>query len=105
MEITLVVLAVLLAAAGLGLVVLFRARDSAVRAQHAAERELDVAREKLSEAENRRGDFETLRRESLQAAQAAMHKTALDLSSKLLEDHKRENAESKKQSEERIEPL
>ena len=82
MDITLIVLAALLAVSGLGLIALFRARDSAIRAQHAAERELAVAREKLSEAENRRGDFETLRRESLQAAQAAMHKTALDLSSK-----------------------
>jgi DNA recombination protein RmuC len=95
MEIALIILTVLLAVAVFGLVALSRARDSAIRAQHAAERELDVAREKLSEAENRRGDFETLRRESLQAAQAAMHKTALDLSSKLLEDHKRENAEAK----------
>ncbi len=93
---------VLLAVMAVGLVWLFLARDSAIRARHAAERELDVAREKLSEAENRRGDFETLRRESLQAAQAAMHKTALDLSSKLLEDHKRENAESKKDTEARL---
>lgn len=93
---------VLLAVMAVGLVWLFLARNSAIRARHAAERELDVAREKLSEAENRRGDFETLRRESLQAAQAAMHKTALDLSSKLLEDHKRENAESKKDTEARL---
>jgi DNA recombination protein RmuC len=105
MDITLIVLAALLAVSGLGLIALFRARDSAMRAQHAAERELAVAREKLSEAENRRGDFETLRRESLQAAQAAMHKTALDLSSKLLEDHKRENAESKKDAETRLAAL
>jgi len=102
MVIALIVLTALLAASFLGLIVLFRARDSAIRAQHAAERELDVAREKLSEAENRRGDFETLRRESLQAAQAAMHKTALDLSSKLLDDHKRESAEATKEAEARV---
>src|SRR5208282_1464214 len=97
--IALILLIVVLA---VGLVWLFLARDSAVRAQHAAERELDVAREKLSEAENRHGDFETLRQEHLQATQAALHKTALDLSSKLLEDHKRENAESKKDAEARV---
>jgi len=99
MDIALILLIVVLAA---GLVWLFLARDSAVRAQHAAERELAVAREKLSEAENRHGDFETLRQEHLQATQAALHKTALDLSSKLLEDHKRENAESKKDAEARV---
>lgn len=99
MDTALILVIVVLAAA---LVWLFLARDSAIKAQHAAERELDVARERLSEAENRRGDFEALRRESLQAAQAAMHKTALDLSSKLLEDHKRENAETKKESEARV---
>ena len=81
MDIALYVLLALMAA---GLVGLFLARDSAVKAQHQAERELAVALQKLAEAENRRGDFETLRRESLQAAQAAMHKTALDLSSRRL---------------------
>ncbi len=99
MDIALILLVVVLAA---GLVWLFLARDSAVKAQHAAERELAVARQKLSEAENRHGDFEALRRESLQAAQAAMHKTALDLSSKLLDDHKRESAEATKEAEARV---
>jgi len=98
MEITLIVLVALLAAAGLGLVVLFRARDSAVKAQHEAERELAVARQKLSEAENRHGDFEALRRESLQAAQAAMLQTAQALSSKLLDDHKRETTAAKEET-------
>jgi hypothetical protein len=77
-----IALYVLLALMAVCLVWLFLARDSALKAQAKAERELAVAQQKLAEADNRRGDFEALRRESLQAAQAAMHKTALDLSSK-----------------------
>ena len=100
-----IALSVLLAVLAVGLLALFRARDSAVKAQHAAERELAVTYEKLSEAENRRGDFETLRRESLQAAQAAMLETAQVVSSKLLDDHKRESAEVKKESEARLKEL
>ena len=100
-----IALSVLLAVLAVGLIWLFRARDSAIKAQHAAERELAVAREKLNEAENRRGDFETLRRESLQAAQAAMLETAQVVSSKLLDDHKRESAEVKKVSEARLKEL
>jgi DNA recombination protein RmuC len=47
-------------------------------------------------------DFERLRQESLQAAQAAVLATAQQLSSKLLEDHKRENAEAKVEAEARV---
>ena len=100
-----IALSVLLVVLAVGLIWLFRARDSAVKAQHEAERELAVARERLSEAENRRSDFETLRRESLQAAQAAMLETAQVVSSKLLDDHKRESAEVKKESEARLKEL
>jgi DNA recombination protein RmuC len=71
-------------------------------ARVAAERELAVARQRLADGENRFGDFERLRAESLQAAQAAVLATAQQLSSKLLEDHKRENAEAKRDAEERV---
>ena len=71
-------------------------------ARVAAERELAVTRQRLADGENRLGDFERLRAESLQAAQAAVLATAQQLSSKLLEDHKRENAEAKKDAEERV---
>jgi DNA recombination protein RmuC len=71
-------------------------------ARVAAERELAVARQRFADGENRLGDFERLRAESLQAAQAAVLATAQQLSSKLLEDHKRENAEAKRDAEERV---
>lgn len=71
-------------------------------ARVAAERELAVARHRLADGENRLADFERLRAESLQAAQAAVLATAQQLSSKLLEDHKRENVEAKKEAEERV---
>jgi DNA recombination protein RmuC len=71
-------------------------------ARVAAERELALARQKLADHEHRVDDFERLKAESLQAAQAAVLATAQQLSSKLLEDHKRENAESKKDAEERV---
>src|SRR5665213_78875 len=99
MEIALILLALVLAAGCVGLVL---ARERAVKARHAAESELAVTREKLAEAANRLPDFERLRQDSLQAAQAAMHKTALDLSSKLLEDHKREAVAAKQASELRL---
>jgi DNA recombination protein RmuC len=72
------------------------------KARVAAERELAVARQRLADGENRLADFERLRAESLQAAQAAVLTTAQQLSSKLLEDHKRENVEAKKEAEERV---
>src|SRR5579875_377230 len=102
MEAVLIAVAALLAA---GCVWLAVARERAVRAQHAAERDLAVARQQLAEAQNRLPEFERLRQESLQAAQAAMLKTAQELSSKLLDDHKRENAEAKKQAEAQLKEL
>lgn len=74
----------------------------ATAARLAAEGELALARQRLAHEEARRHDFEHLRAESLQAAQAAVLTTAQQLSSKLIEDHKRENAEAKKDAEERV---
>jgi DNA recombination protein RmuC len=77
-------------------------RDAAQAARFAGERELAAARQQLADDAARRGDFDRLREESLQAAQAAVLATAQQLSSKLLEDHKRENVEAKKEAEERV---
>jgi DNA recombination protein RmuC len=74
----------------------------ATRARVAAEGELAVARQQLLAGAERFADFERLKQESLQAAQAAIFATAQQLSSKLLEDHKRESAEAKKEAEERV---
>ncbi len=73
-----------------------------VAARLAAERELATLRQQLLEGERRVGDFERLRAESLQAAQAAVLATAQQLSSKLIDDHRRESAEAKLDGEERV---
>src|SRR5579875_2370983 len=83
-------------------VVLTAERDAATEARVAAERSLAAVREQLAAAEARMVDFERLRQESLQAAQAAVLETAQQLSSKLLDDHKRESAEATKEAEERV---
>ena len=76
------------------------ARSAAARL--AAEREAAALRQQLLDGERRIADFERLRAESLQAAQAAVLATAQQVSSKLIEDHKRENAEAKQEAEERV---
>ncbi|HEY0525309.1 MAG TPA: DNA recombination protein RmuC, partial [Stellaceae bacterium] len=79
-----------------------RERDAAVAAQTAAERERAVAVQRLADMEMRIADFERLKSESLKAAQAAILGTAQQLSSKLIEDHRRESAEAKKQGEAKL---
>jgi DNA recombination protein RmuC len=70
-----------------------------------AERELAVARVLLAQADRRATDYERLKQELMQSAQAAVLKPAQDLSSKLLEDHKRENEAAKKAAEARLKEL
>lgn len=74
------------------------ARDEARQAQ----REAALRAQQLDEIEKRLADWETAKTESLQAARAAVLSTATELSSKLLEDHKRETAEARKEAEERV---
>lgn len=99
MEMTLAALTLAMLLVAVALAVLLA---RALAARLAAERELAAARQQLLDGERRVADFERLKEESLQAAQAAVLATAQQLSSKLLEDHKRENAESKKDAEERV---
>lgn len=77
---------------------LFHARSRAVT-------DLAVAREQLAQAERRGGDYERLKQEMLDATKAAVLEPAQSLSSKLLDDYKRENAEAKKESETRLKEL
>jgi DNA recombination protein RmuC len=84
------------------LLALAEERDAALGARLAAEREGAALRQQLADGDRRLADFERLRQESLQAAQAAVLATAQQLSSKLLDDHKRETAEAKKDAEERV---
>ncbi|MGH6976219.1 MAG: DNA recombination protein RmuC [Stellaceae bacterium] len=75
------------------------------QARSRAERDLAVAREQLTQAERRSTDYERLKQEMLDATKAAVLEPAQALSSKLLDDHKRETAESKKESEARLKEL
>jgi DNA recombination protein RmuC len=74
----------------------------AMAARLGLERELAVARQRLIEGERRQADFERLRAESLQAAQAAVLTAAQQVSSKLLDDHKRETSAAKEDAESRV---
>jgi DNA recombination protein RmuC len=78
------------------------AGEAAAAARRAAETELAAARQRLADTEQRMADSERLHQEMLTAAKAALLEGGAQLSSKLLEDHKRENAESKEQAEKRI---
>lgn len=77
-------------------------RDKAQAERLAAVSELAAARQQLADGELRLKDFERLKEESLVAAKAAMLATAQELSTKLIDDHRRENAEAKKEGEERV---
>lgn len=77
---------------------LFHARSRAVT-------DLAVAREQLAQAERRSTDYARLKQEMLDATKAAVLEPAQSLSSKLLDDYKRENAEAKKESEARLKEL
>jgi DNA recombination protein RmuC len=76
--------------------------DSTAAARLAAETELAAARQRIADGEARLADFERLHQEMLTATKAALLEGGAQLSSKLLEDHKRENAESKDENEKRV---
>ncbi|HEY1505598.1 MAG TPA: DNA recombination protein RmuC, partial [Stellaceae bacterium] len=78
------------------------AGDSAAAARLAAETELAAARQRIADGEKTMAEFERFKQESLQAARAAVLTTAQEVSSKLLEDHKRENTEAKEEAAKRV---
>jgi len=77
-------------------------RDAAVEARVAAERGAAAAQAELTAAQSRLADFERLRKEMMDAAKVAVTDTASRVSSKLLDDHKRETADAKQETEERV---
>ena len=74
-------------------------RDSALAAEREAASALAVMRQRLVDGDARIADFEQLKEQTLKEMQAAALEATQLLSSKLLEDHKRENAEAKQQGE------
>jgi DNA recombination protein RmuC len=77
-------------------------RDAALAAEREAASMLAVMRQRLIDGEARIADFERLKEQTLKEMQAAALEATQLLSSKLLEDHKRENAEAKQQGEELV---
>jgi DNA recombination protein RmuC len=74
-------------------------RDAAVAAEREAARDLAVMQQRLKDGESRIAEFERLKAQMLKDMQAAALETTTLVSSKLIEDHKRENAEAKQQGE------
>ncbi len=77
-------------------------RESAISARISAQSELAAARQQLIEAEKRMAEFERVQQEMLTSAKAALLEGGTQLSSKLLEDHKRENAESREAAQKHL---
>src|SRR5579885_1613910 len=76
--------------------------DAATEARLAAERRVAGAEERCAEAERRLADFERQRQELLDQTKAATLETAQLLSSKLIEDHRRETAEARREAETQV---
>jgi DNA recombination protein RmuC len=77
-------------------------KEAARTAQQAAIQDAALARQDLQGMKDRMADWEKAKAESIEAAKAAALSSAKELSGKLIEDHKRENAEAKEQSEEQV---
>ncbi|WP_370154296.1 DNA recombination protein RmuC [Ferrovibrio sp.] len=78
------------------------ARADADRERIRHEREAALARQQLAEQEKRFADYEQTVQQMTEAAKAATLETGKQLSAMLLETHKREADEQKKQAEEKV---
>jgi DNA recombination protein RmuC len=74
-------------------------KEQAVAARMEAQKQLELGQQKMEEMHKRMGDWELQRAESLKAATASIFEVGGKLSSKLLEDHKREADAAKKEAE------
>lgn len=74
--------------------------DEAIAARHDALKQVELANQKMADLNLRMKDWESQREESVKAAKAAILEAGGQMSSKLLEDHKREQEAHKKQQEE-----
>lgn len=78
------------------------AQTEADGARVAAEKAMALSAQATEAMERRIGDWESVRAESLKAAQAAAFATLGEMSDKLIADHKRESEEAKQQQTEQI---
>lgn len=79
-----------------------QALEAERRAREDAERRAALADQARAQMEQKMADWETVRAQTLDATKAALLETSTTLSSKLLEDHKREAEAQKKESEELV---
>ncbi|MFN7038576.1 MAG: DNA recombination protein RmuC [Alphaproteobacteria bacterium] len=71
-------------------------------AKYEAETQAEISRERLLEMQKRMEDWDKARHESLQHAKAAIFEVGSSLSSKLIEEHRRETEEARLKSHESI---
>ncbi|MDA0661935.1 MAG: DNA recombination protein RmuC [Proteobacteria bacterium] len=76
--------------------------EAAKQSRAAAEQATALARQQTEAMRASMTDWEKTKEEALAAARSAMLKTAADMSSKLLEDHKRESKTAKEDGEKRV---
>ena len=72
------------------------------RAQYQAEKQVELMQQRLESNLKSMEDWEKARSESIQHAKAAIFEIGNQLSTKLIEEHKRESQESKKESQETL---
>jgi DNA recombination protein RmuC len=82
-----------------------RDRDEAREARQAAEKAGALERQAREAVERRLADWETAKAESLTHAKAAVLETATAVSSKLIEDHKRETEAARQERDQRLKGL
>ncbi len=81
---------------------LLEERETAISARISAQTEIAATRQQLAAAEERMAEAERVQQEMLISAKAALLEGGTQLSSKLLEDHKRENAESREAAQKHL---
>lgn len=79
--------------------------EAARSGQIEAEKHVLLMQHKMQESERRMQDWEAAHEQAQKSSQAAMMKVGNDLSTKLLEDHKREMETARKESEERTQKV
>src|SRR5277367_130427 len=77
-------------------------RDAAVTARAQAEQAVALARQETATTLERMQDWEKTKAEFMTSTKASVLETAQSLSTKLIEDHKRETAEAKAAAEQQI---
>lgn len=82
-----------------------RLREEADRRAIGAEQQAALMRQELEGIQKRITDWETAKKESIEAAKAAALASTRELSAQLIEGHKRETEAAKKESEERVQKV